>query len=130
MKKAFLSTIFFMCLLILVACNNGNSQVVFKGKGENWNGELVASHNLWGEEIHTLKINYIGENPKQLKETNVFVECSDFLGWGINEIELDAHGNFNSGEVAKVDSKTPTTSTIFLEIDGENPETITLTSNS
>lgn len=130
MKKAFLSIIFFLCLLILVACNNGNSQVVFKGKGENWNGELVASYNLWGEEIHTLKINYIGENSKQLKETNVFVECSDFLGWGINEIVLDEHGNFDSGEVFKVDSKTPTTSTIFLEIEGDNPETITLTSNS
>lgn len=119
-----------MSFLLLVACNNENSNVVFKGNGENWNGELVASYNLRGEEIHTLKINYTGENPEQLIETNVFVESSDFLGWGINEVELDEHGNFNSGEAFKLDSKTPTTSKILLKIEGDKPETITLTSNS
>lgn len=116
--------------MLLVSCNNDNSSVVFKGKGENWNGEVVTSYNLKGEEIQSIKISYVGENPEQLKETNVFVESSDFLGWGIGEIELDEQGNFNSGEAFKLDSKTPTTSKILLEIDGDKPETITLTSNS
>lgn len=102
---------------------------VFKGEGENWNGEMVTSYNLKGEEIQSIKVSYIGKNPEQLKEIDVAIESSDFYGWGIPEIELDEHGNFNSGEAFKLDSKTPPTSKILLKIDGEKTETMTLTWN-
>ena len=129
MKKFFMSLLFISIILLLVSCNNDKSSVVFKGNGENWNGELITSYNLAGEEKQSIKISYIGDKPKELKETSLFIDSTDFLGWGIEEIELDEQGDFNSGEAFKLDSKTPTTSKILLKIEGDKPETLTLTSN-
>ena len=103
---------------------------VFKSEGENWKGELVTSYNLKGEEFQRIKISYIGENPKQLKENNVNIDSSDFLGWGITEIELDEHGNFDSGESFKLDSKTSPSALITLTIEGKDSEVLLLSSNS
>lgn len=129
MKKSFMSLVSIGIVLLLVSCSSDKSSVAFLGTGENWNGELITSYNLMGEEIQSIKISYAGDDPKELKETSLFIDSPDFLGWGIEGIELDEQGNFNSGEAYKLDSKTPTTSKILLKIDGDRPETITLSSN-
>lgn len=131
MKK----NLFFVALIIISSIVIENSGPIFKGpvfkdEGENWNGELVTSYNLKGEELQSIKISYTGENPEQLKETNVVIESSDFLGWGVNKIELDEHGNFNSGEAFKLDSKTSSSAIINLAIEGKDSEVLLLSSNS
>ncbi len=130
MQKIIMSFLLMCLVLTLLACSNDQKDKVFKGEGENWSGELITSYNFWGEEIHSIKVKYKGENPEQLKEIKVFVESQDFLGWGIGNIKLNEQGIYNSGEVAKVEPKTPSISEIKFEIDGDKPETILLNSNS
>jgi hypothetical protein len=112
---------------MLVSCQN-NSGLTFKGEGENWNGELITKYNFWGKEYQSVKITYKGENPEQLTALKINVESPDFLGWGLGERELDEKGIYYSGDVFKFDKKTPSSSKIILTIEGEESETITLSS--
>jgi hypothetical protein len=122
--------IFIICLmLMLVSCEN-DSGLTFKGEGENWSGELITTNSFWGKEHQSIRITYKGENPEQLTALNLFVESPDFLGWGLGERELDKKGIYYSGDVVKLDTKTPSSSKIILTIEGEESETITLSSSS
>ena len=121
--------IFIICLmLMLVACEN-DSGLTFKGEGENWSGELITTYDFWGKEYQSVKITYKGENPEQLTALKISVESPDFLGWGLGERELDEKGVYYSGDVIKLDTKTPSTSKIILTLDGEESENITLSSS-
>ena len=122
--------IFIICLLLmLVSCEN-KSGLTFKGEGENWNGELITEYNFWGKEIQSIRITYKGQNPEQLSIPSFNVESTDFLGWGINDIKLDKQGIYYSGDVFELDAKTPSSSKIILTLEGEESETITLSSSS
>ena len=122
--------IFIICLmLMLVSCEN-NSGLTFKGEGENWSGELITKYDFWGKEHQSIRITYKGENPEQLTALNLNVESPDFLGWGLGERELDKNGIYYSGDVIKLDTKTPSSSKIILTLEGEESETITLSSSS
>lgn len=116
-------------MFMLASCQN-NSGLIFKGEGKNWNGELVTKYNFWGEEIQSIKITYKGENPEQLIISNFNVESTDFLGWGIGDIKLDEQGIYYSGDVITFDTKTPSSSKIIFTLEGEESETITLSSSS
>ena len=116
-------------LLMLVACQN-NSGLTFKGEGENWSGELITTYDFWGKEYQSVKITYKGENPEQLTALKINVESPDFLGWGLGERELDEKGIYTSGDVIKLDTKTPSSSKIILTLEGDEPEVITLSSTS
>ena len=121
--------IFIICLmLMLVACEN-DSGLTFKGEGENWSGELITTYDFWGKEYQSVKITYKGENPEQLTALKINVESPDFLGWGLGERELDEKGIYYSGDVVKLDTKTPSSSKIILTLEGEESETITLSSS-
>ncbi|TQR19097.1 hypothetical protein [Psychrobacillus vulpis] len=91
-------------MLILVSCEK-NSGLSFKGEGNNWSVELITKHDLWGNEIQSLKITYKSENLEQLSAPDLFVESPDFLGWGVGEIEIDEKGIYYSGDVAGLDVK-------------------------
>ena len=122
--------IFIICLmLMLVSCEN-NSGLTFKGEGLNWSGELITEYSFWGKEIQSIRITYKGENPEQLSIPSFNVESTDFLGWGIYDIQLDSNGIYYSGDVFKLDTKTPSSSKIILTLEGEESETITLSSSS
>jgi len=71
-------------MLMLASCEN-NSGLTFKGEGENWSGELITKYDFWGKEHQSISITYKGENPEQLTALDLFVESSDFLGWGLGE---------------------------------------------
>lgn len=116
-------------MLMLASCQN-NSGLTFKGEGENWNGELITKYDFLGKEIQSIKITYKGEKPEQLIVPNLSVESPDFLGWGIGEIELDKKGTYYGEDVFELETKTPSSSKITLTIDGEESESITLSSNS
>ena len=116
-------------MLMLVSCEN-NSGLTFKGEGENWSGELITKYDFWGKEHQSIKITYKGENPEQLSIPSFNVESTDFLGWGIGNVKLDEEGMYYSGDVVKIENKTPTSSQIILTLEGEEPETITLSSSS
>ena len=116
--------------LLLASCNNDNSGTVFKGEGDKWSGELITSYDFWGNERQSIRVQYKGENLDKLQENDFFVESPDFLGWGIGNIELDNKGNYYSGEAAKQETKTSSSSKINLTIEGVESETITLSSNS
>ena len=122
--------IFIICLmLVLVSCEN-KSGLTFIGDGVNWNGELITEYNFWGKEIQSIRITYKGQNPEQLSIPSFNVESTDFLGWGINDIKLDKQGIYYSGDVFELDTKTPSSSKIILTLEGEESETITLSSSS
>ena len=114
---------------MLVSCQN-NSGLTFKGEGKNWNGELITEYNFWGKEIQSIRITYKGKNPEQLSIPSFNVESTDFLGWGIGDIKLDKQGIYYSGDVFELDTKTPSSSKIILNLEGEESETITLSSSS
>jgi len=116
-------------MLMLVSCEN-NSGLTFKGEGENWSGELITKYDFWGKEHQSISITYKGEKPEQLTALDLFVESSDFPGWGLGERELDRNGFYYSGDVIKLDTKTPSSSKIILTLEGEESETITLSSSS
>lgn len=116
-------------MLMLVSCEN-NSGLTFKGEGENWSGELITKYDFLGKEHQSIIITYKGENPEQLTALDIFVDSSDFLGWGLIERELDKNGIYYSGDVFKLDTKTPSSSKIILTLEGEESETITLSSSS
>lgn len=116
--------------LLLASCHNDNSGTVFKGEGDKWSGELITSYDFWGNEMQSIRVQYKGENLDKLQKNNFFVESPDFLGWGIGNIELDNKGNYYSGEAAKQETKTSSSSKINLTIEGVESETITLSSNS
>ncbi len=121
--------IFIICLmLMLVACENDSGLTL--GEGENWSGELITTYDFWGKEHQSIRITYKGENPEQLSIPNFNVESTDFLGWGIYDIQLDSNGIYYSGDVFKLDTKTPSSSKIILTLEGEESETITLSSSS
>ena len=122
--------IFIICLmLMLVACEN-DSGLTFKGEGENWSGELITTYDFLGKEYQSIRITYKGENPEQLSIPSFNVESTDFLGWGIYDIQLNSNGIYYSGDVFKLDTKTPSSSKIILTLEGEESETITLSSSS
>ncbi|AMQ05199.1 hypothetical protein [Sporosarcina psychrophila] len=122
--------IFIICLmLMLVSCEN-SSGLIFKGEGVNWSGELITEYSFWGKEIQSIRITYKGENPEQLSTPNFNVESTDFLGWGIGDIKLDGKGIYYSGDVIELETKTPSSSKIILTLEGEEFETITLSSSS
>ena len=116
-------------MLMLVSCQN-NSGLTFKGESENWNSELITKYDFWGKESQSIRITYKGKNPEQLTALNLFVESPDFLGWGLGGRELDNKGIYYSGDVIKLDTKTPSSSKIILTLEGEESETITLSSSS
>lgn len=128
MKKSLIS-VFTMGLLLLTACSKSDSGTVFKGESENWTAELITAYDFWGNETQSLRIQYKGRHLDQHQENYYIVESSDFWGWGIQG-ELNQEGIYNSGEVAKLETKTPTSSTIQLKIEGIEPETIILCSDS
>lgn len=115
-------------MLLLVSCQN-NSGLTFKGESENWKGELITKYNFWGKESQSIMITYKGENPERLSIPSFNVESADFLGWGIGDIKLDKQGIYYSGDVIKLDIKTPSSSKIILSLEGEEAETIILSSS-
>lgn len=90
----------------------------------------MTESNFWGKETQRIKIAYKGENLEKLGNFNFGVESSDFLGWGVHDVVFDNNGIYESGDVIKLDHKTPNTSTILVSVEGELSETITLRSSS
>ena len=129
LKKILIST-FFMGFLLLASCNKDNSSTIFKGEGEKWSGELITTYDFFGNERQSIRIHYKGENLDKLQDNNFIVESSDFLGWGIGNVEFDYNGNYFSGEVVELETKTPSSSKINLSIKGVESETILLISRS
>ncbi|MCG3089302.1 hypothetical protein [Sporosarcina cyprini] len=129
MKKFSICTIFICLMLMLVSCQN-NKGLTFTGESKNWNAELITKYNIWGKESQSIKIIYKGENPEQIIVPSFNVESSDFMGWGIGEIKFDKQGIYYSGDVIKLDTKTPSSSEIILTLEGEESETILLSSSS
>ncbi len=128
--KKFSMFIIIICLMLtLVACQN-KSGLTFKGESGNWNGELITKYDFWGNESQSIRITYKGEKPEQLSIPSFNVESSDFSGWGIGDIKLDKQGIYYSGDVIKLDTKTPSSSKIIITLEGEESETITLSSSS
>ena len=122
--------VFIICLMLMLASCQNNSGLTFEGEGENWNGELITKYDFFGKEIQSIKITYKGEKPEQLSVLNLLVESPDFSTWGIGEIELDKKGIYYGEDVFELETKTPSSSQIILTIDGEESESITLSSNS
>ncbi|MDP1393772.1 hypothetical protein Q8G28_09130 [Lysinibacillus capsici] len=115
---------------MLASCNNYNSGTFFKGERDKWSGELITSYDFWGNERQSIRVQYKGEKLDELQENNFFVESPDFLGWGIGNIRLDNKGNYFSGDAVEQETKTPSSSKIYLIIEGVESEIITLSSTS
>ncbi|MDW0111562.1 hypothetical protein QT711_00095 [Sporosarcina saromensis] len=129
MKKFLYCILFIFSLFMLASCQN-NSSIAFKGESGNWICELIADSNFWGKETQRIIITYKGENLEKLGNFNFDVESSDFLGWGVHDVVFDNNGIYESGDVIKLARKTPNTSTILVNVEGELSETITLRSSS
>lgn len=54
------------------------------------------------------------------------MESPDFLGWGIDKIDINENGLYYSGAVVQLDNKTPSSSNITLKIEGGHSEWILL----
>lgn len=132
MKKVLLFSSLAYIILGLASISSKSNEVsghVFSGEGENWIGEFITTYDSKGDERHRILLKYKGEKPEELKETDIVLESSDFLGWGIGNISLDKNGSYDSGIVAEVENQTPSTSQILLTIQGEEAEIIRLVSN-
>lgn len=115
----------------LIGCAKESSGLVFKGEGENWRAELLTTYTFWGKELHRIRIQYEGEkNIEELAENSITVKSPDFLGWGIPIVDINTNGSFDSGEVFKLDTKTPSSASVTLVIEGEDSEELLLSSSS
>lgn len=128
--KKFISCIIMVFLLFMLASCQNSSGITFNGESENWICELMTESSFWGKETQHIKITYKGENLEKLGNFNFDVGSSDFLGWSIRDVVLDKNGIYDSGAVIKLDRKTPNTSMILVNVEGELSETITLRSSS
>lgn len=128
MKKALICISFISILSILVAFNRESDGPIFKGEGEYWSAELITQYSFWGKETQSIRVKYKGEE-KNLTDTNLILESPDFLGWGINKIDVDENGLYNSGAVFELDSKTSSSSNITLRIEGQDSESFSLSAN-
>ncbi|MEZ7171609.1 hypothetical protein [Sporosarcina sp. OR05] len=129
MKKFLYCILVVFSMFMLASCQN-NSSIAFKGESDNWICELMTESNFWGKETQRIKITYKGENLEKLCNFNFDVESSDFLGGGVHDVVFNNNGIYESGDVIKLDRKTPNTSTILVNVEGELSETITLRSSS
>lgn len=124
MKKTMMFYFFSCTLLILVACNNETSSTMFKGEGEKWIGEITASYDD-GVEKQSLEIHYKGDRLEDIQVKTVEVS-NDFFGWKVYDIQLDEEGNYYGKEEFETENKTPSSSKIYLVIEGVESETILL----
>lgn len=131
MKRMLFLIVFFMISSIVIGCERERSGTMYKGEGENWSAELMTKYNFWGKEMQSIRLEYIGEEKlKVMTETNLTVESTDFLGWGLKKIDIDESGLYDSGEVFMYDNKTPSSAKITLTIDGQDSEVLLLSSTS
>ncbi|MUK89297.1 hypothetical protein GMD78_13035 [Ornithinibacillus sp. L9] len=129
MKKAILVFFIISFTLILGSCGHDGG-LLFEGKGKDWTAKLVATYDIWGKENQSIKVTYVGDKLNEFSDFDIFVESPDFLGWGLEDLELDENGDYFSERVFMLDEKTPSTTDITLRIEGEVPETIKLTTAS
>lgn len=122
--------VFIIVSSIVIGCSKDSSGPVFKGEGRNWSAELITTYSLFGKEAQSIRVKYKGEEKAMvLKDTNITVESSDFLGWGIDKVNLGKDGLYDSGEAFILDNKTPSSAKVTLTIEGNDSEVLLLSSN-
>lgn len=68
--------IIFCVILLLVACQADENDLIFVGESENWSAKVIATQ-MNGEEKYQIQLNYKGHNIQEIENFSYFVETKN-----------------------------------------------------
>lgn len=113
LKKLFILAVL---LLLLVACQGEEKELLFKGSSENWSANLVVSV-INGSEKKQLEIRYDGNNMNSIESFDYFVENSNSeTTFGAENVNLDKDGFYSNNDLSSNSPSTTLEDTINITI--------------
>lgn len=113
MKKLFILTVL---LLLLVACQGEEKELLYKGSSENWSANLVVGV-INGSENKQLEIKYDGHNINSIESFDYFVgKSKSEFKFGEKNVNLDKDGLYRNKDLSSDSPSTTTEDTINITI--------------